>query len=107
MKKILRHIDSVERRYLTNSKSVQIYILDGLVGCVIGFLILKGAYEVLQDIRRINQGEIIDFEKYKLGVWKSFHKFRYKMLENWVLFQIFNNNNSKLLLESAFEKEFR
>ncbi|MFX1285628.1 MAG: cation transporter [Promethearchaeota archaeon] len=84
----------------------QIYILDGLVGCFIGFIILKGAYEIFQDLRSVSQGEAIDYEKYKLGVWKSYSRFQDRMLGNWVLYQILNGTNQLNILESAFDNKF-
>ncbi len=84
----------------------QIYIFDGLVGCFIGFIILKGAYEIYQDLRSVSQGETIDYEKYKLGVWKSYSSFQDHMLGNWVLYQILNGTNQLNMLESAFDHKF-
>ena len=85
----------------------KIYFLDGLVGCFIGMIILKGAYDVFQDLRSMSQGESVDFEKYKLGFWKGFSKFRFQMFKNWILFQILNGKNDLTSLETAFDKAFR
>ncbi len=84
----------------------QLYFVDGLVGCFIGFIILKSAYEILQDLRSVSQGEKIDFDKYKLGVWKAYNKFRDRMLANWILYQIHNGINSLSDLESTFNHFF-
>lgn len=84
----------------------QIYIIDGLVGCFIGFIILKGAYEVFQDLRKMSQGEYVDFEKYKLGFWKGFSKFQLQMFKNWILFQILNGRIDITSIETAFDMTF-
>ncbi|MFX1516412.1 MAG: cation diffusion facilitator family transporter [Promethearchaeota archaeon] len=84
----------------------KIYFLDGLVGCFIGIIILKGAYEVFQDLRSMSQGESVNFEKYKLGFWKGFSKFRFQMFKNWILYQILNGIDNLTTLETAFEEVF-
>lgn len=80
--------------------------LDGLVGCFIGIIILRGAYEVFKDLRSMNQGGTIDFEKYKLGIWKGFSKFRFQMFKTWILYQILNGRNDLTTLATAFDKAF-
>ncbi len=85
----------------------QIYIMDGIVGCFIGFLVLRGAYEILSDLRSYNQGEEIDFGKYKLGLWKSFNRFQYRMLEKWVLYQIFKDFNTYEMIQDRFSLDFQ
>ncbi len=84
-----------------------IYLIDGIVGCFIGFLILRGAYEIFSDLRSYSQGEEIDFGKYKLGLWKSFNRFQYRMLEKWVLFQIYQKNNTYEVIIDSFALDFQ
>ncbi|MFW9904133.1 MAG: cation diffusion facilitator family transporter [Candidatus Thorarchaeota archaeon] len=84
----------------------KIYFLDGLVGCFIGIIILQGAYDVFKDLRSMSQGESVDFEKYKLGFWKGFSKFRFHMFKNWILYQILNGITGLATLETAFDNVF-
>lgn len=90
-----------------SAEYLQIYIFDGIVGCFIGLLILKGAYNLSLDLRSIQQGEDIDFSKYKLGVWKAYNKFRYKMIKNWILYQILKNIDNEGSLCKSFNQTFR
>ena len=85
----------------------QVYFLDGIVGCFIGILILKGAWAILQDLRKLNQGGLINYEKYKLGAWKFYSNFRLGMLDTWILHQISNGITKQLELLNSFEKEFQ
>lgn len=85
----------------------KIYIIDGVVGAFIGILILRGAYDIFTDIRSYNQGEAINFEKYRLGLWKTYNRFQYQMLEKWVLYQIFKGVNTFEDLIEKFNWEFR
>ncbi len=84
----------------------QLYFVDGLVGCFIGFIILKGAYDILQDLRSVSHGKGIDFEKYKLGVWKAINRFQDRMLANWILYQIHKGTDNLSDLESTFDRFF-
>jgi hypothetical protein len=86
---------------------LEIYFIDGFVGCFIGVLILRGAYEIYTDLRSYNQGELIDFGKYKLGLWKSFNRFQYRMLEKWVLFQVYQEFNSYNMITNRFMLDFK
>ncbi len=85
----------------------QIYIIDGFVGCFIGFLVLRGAYEIFTDLRSYNKGDEINFGKYKLGLWKSFNRFQYRMLQKWVLYQIFKNYNTTEMIQERFSLDFQ
>ena len=88
------------------ASSFQLYFVDGLVGCFIGIVILKGAYEIFQDLRSVSHGERIDFEKYKLGVWKAYNRFQDQMLANWILYQILKGTNNLSDLGSTFNQFF-
>ena len=63
----------------------RIYWVDGIVGCFIGFIILRGAYEIFMDLRATNKGEKVDFEKYKLGAHVRYEKVQDTQLESWIL----------------------
>ncbi len=77
-------------------------IIDGIVGVLIGFLILFGCYAIFKDLRALERGESIDFEKYKLGLWKSFDRLRTNIIGTWVMFNIQKGNNSYTNLEPEF-----
>ena len=83
------------------------FILDGIVGLIIGLLILRGCYAIFQDIRAISRGETIDFEKYKLGMWKRFDRFRANKVGLWILFMLKKGVNKIEDLENNFNTKFR
>ncbi|MHA1214187.1 MAG: cation transporter [Candidatus Hodarchaeales archaeon] len=81
--------------------------LDGMVGCFIAILILRGAFALYKDLRDLNQGIDVDFEKYKLGIWKIYGRLQYSMLDNWILYQVLNNKKTKEKIWNEFEEMFR
>lgn len=83
------------------------FILDGIVGLVIGLLILRGCYTIFQDIRAVSKGETIDFEKYKLGMWKRFDRFRANKIGLWILLMLQKGVNKIEDLENNFNTKFR
>ena len=84
-----------------------IFIVDGLVGCFIGFIILRGAYEIYLDLKAQAQGETIDYEKYKLGIWKRYDNLQNKVLDLWILHSVRGEVNSLELLEAKFDEVFQ
>jgi hypothetical protein len=85
-----------------------IFIVDGLVGCFIGYIILRGAYEIYVDLKAQSQGEIIDYEKYKLGIWKRYDNLQNKILDLWILFSINRRvADTVKALESKFDDTFQ
>jgi len=87
--------------------SIDLLIIDGLVGFFIGIMILRGAYELYQDLTCLKNGEDVDFEKYKLGITRGFDRFRLKMFDNWILFQIYRGYSTILQLTNQFQIAFR
>ena len=65
-----------------------VFILDGIVGIIIGGLILWSCYGVFKDLRAIDKGETINYEKYKLGMWKRFDRFRRSKIGIWIMHMI-------------------
>ena len=86
---------------------LNLLFLDGLVGCFIALVILRGAFTLFRDLRDLNQGKNVDFEKYKLGIWKFYGKLQFSMLDNWILHQMFNDEKTKEELSNKFEQTFR
>ncbi|MFX1505926.1 MAG: cation transporter, partial [Promethearchaeota archaeon] len=84
-----------------------IFIVDGLVGCFIGFIILRGSYEIYVDLKAQSQGEIIEYEKYKLGVWKRYDNLQNKVLDLWILYFVDKNVDTLKALESKFDETFQ
>ncbi|MFX1285844.1 MAG: cation diffusion facilitator family transporter [Promethearchaeota archaeon] len=84
-----------------------IFILDGIVGCFIGFIILQGAYKIYSDLKAQSQGEEIDYEKYKLGIWKRYDKLQVKILDLWILYKIKKDVNTLEKLENDFNDFFQ
>ncbi|MFW9905118.1 MAG: cation diffusion facilitator family transporter [Candidatus Thorarchaeota archaeon] len=84
-----------------------IFIVDGLVGCFIGFIILRGAYEIYLDLKAQSQGEIIDYEKYKLGIWKRYDNLQNKILDLWILYHVDRKDNTLKALEGKFNDTFQ
>jgi hypothetical protein len=82
-------------------------IIDGIVGLLISFLIFYGCLEVFRDIRSLEKGEEINFEKYKIGMWKLFDKFRRNVVGTWIMYQIEKNTKSYGKLEKAFLESFQ
>ncbi len=89
------------------ASELQIYLVDGIVGCFIGILVLRGAWEIFSDLRSYNQGENIDFGKYQLGIWKSYNRFQYRMLEKWVLYQIYQDLRTFDVIAKKFLYDFQ
>lgn len=84
----------------------EIYIVDGIVGIFIGLLIMKSCYAILQDLISLRKGETIDFEKYKLGLWKRFNRFRNDNITVWILWQIKQGINTTKDLQKEFKNQF-
>lgn len=84
-----------------------ILIVDGLVGCFIGFIILRGAYEIYTDLKAQSQGENIDYEKYKLGIWKRYDNLQNKVLDLWILHSVDRDVNTLEILERKFDDVFQ
>lgn len=85
----------------------KLYFIDGVVGCFIGILILRGAYELYSDLRAQSQGDEIDYEKYKLGIWKYYDRLQSKVLGLWILQRLGNESKTLIALEKAFNEDFR
>lgn len=86
--------------------NIDIYIIDGIVGCFIGFIILRSALELYQDIKAMNNGEEVDYDKYKLGMVKSFHKLQKNVLDLWVLKNIYDGKKSTKELLQKFDDDY-
>ncbi|MFX1538243.1 MAG: cation diffusion facilitator family transporter [Promethearchaeota archaeon] len=84
-----------------------IFIVDGLVGCFIGFIILRGAYDIYLDLKAQSQGENIDYEKYKLGIWKRYDNLQNKILDLWILHSVNQDVNTLKSLEEKFNDVFQ
>ncbi len=85
----------------------ELYVLDGVVGCLIGGLILRGSYELWQDVRAASQGEELDLEKYKLGIARGYEKMQTEMLEKWILWRIYKGSNTFTQVEIDFNHDFQ
>ncbi|MFX0194769.1 MAG: cation transporter [Candidatus Hodarchaeota archaeon] len=85
----------------------KLYFIDGIVGCFIGFLILRGAYELFKDLRAKSQGEDINYDKYKLGIWKYYDRVQSKVLDLWIIKQVEKESMTFPALEQAFNEDFR
>ncbi|MFX1255539.1 MAG: cation transporter [Promethearchaeota archaeon] len=85
----------------------QLYFIDGLVACFIGLLILKGAYELFQDLRAQAEGEEIDYEKYKLIVWKRYDQMQDRTIGLWLLHKVQNGSSTLGTLKHAFDEDFQ
>lgn len=83
------------------------YFIDGLVAIFIGFFILRGAYELSKDIRRQEKNENINFEKYKLGMWKKYDKMQSEILSFWILYTLKDSKKTILQIIEMFNKSFR
>ena len=86
---------------------VLLYSIDGLVGCFIGLVILRGAYEIYQDLKAETEGEEIDYEKYKLGAWKRYDKLQREILDLWILWKVEKGIKTFTSLEQSFDKDFK
>ena len=83
------------------------YYIDGIAGCIIGFLIVRAAYGIFIDlIRSRHEEETIDYEKYKLGAWKGFDKYRDRVLDMYILHKVANGSKSYKDILSDFEEDF-
>jgi len=87
--------------------SMGVYWIDGVVGCFIGLLILKGALEIYRDLRKQSQGEVIDFEKYKLGIWKRYENLQLELLDLWLLHEINMGVDTLDSMHSNFDVSFK
>ena len=88
------------------ASSIGIHLLDGIVGCFIGVIILQGAYEIFKDLRAQSQGEKINYEKYKLGIWKKYDKLQTKVLDLWLLFKVGEEIDTLESLKKEFQSFF-
>ncbi len=84
-----------------------LYSIDGMVGCFIGLIILQGAYEIFQDLKAEAGGEKIDYERYKLGVWKRYDKIQNKILDLWILWKVDKGIKTYTFLEETFDQDFQ
>ncbi|MHA2293530.1 MAG: cation diffusion facilitator family transporter [Candidatus Hodarchaeales archaeon] len=82
---------------------MDIHLFDGIVACFIGGIILQGAYEIFKDLRAQSQGEEINYEKYKLGIWKRYDKLQTKVLDLWLLFKVGEEINTLESLDKEFQ----
>ena len=85
---------------------LNIHVIDGIIGCFISYIILKGAYELYKDIEAQNQGEEVDYDKYKLFMVKSFNKYQKNVLDLWVLNNVFHGIRSIDALVDLFNIDF-
>ncbi|MHA1979073.1 MAG: cation diffusion facilitator family transporter [Candidatus Hodarchaeales archaeon] len=89
------------------ASSIGIRLFDGIVGCFIGVIILLGAYEIFKDLRAQSQGVAINYEKYKLGIWKRYDKLQTKVLDLWLLFKVGKEINTLESLNEEFQTFFQ
>lgn len=86
--------------------SYKLDIVDSIVGVLIGLLILRGSYELFQDIRAASRGEDVDYEKYKVGFWRRFESTQKQLLNFWVVWKIDSGYQNSKSLAEEFEKTF-
>ena len=79
-----------------------IFIIDGIIGVFIGGLILWSCYQVFKDLRAVDKGENINYEKYKLGMWKRLDRFRSSKLGIWILYMVEKGTDTFESLEEQF-----
>jgi Co/Zn/Cd efflux system component len=89
------------------ASSIGIHLIDGIVGCFIGVIILLAAYKIFNDLREQSHGEKINFEKYKLGIWKRYDQLQIKLLDLWILFKVGEEINTLESLGNEFQTFFR
>lgn len=89
------------------ASSIGIHLLDGILGCFIGVIILKGAYEIFKDLRAQSLGEEINYEKYKLGIWKKYDNLQAKVLDLWLLFKVGEEIDTVESLNKEFKTFFQ
>ena len=82
------------------------YFVDGLVALFIGFIILSGSYELLKDIRIQEKDETINYEKYKLTLWKRYDTLQSSLLDLWLLNIVKESEKSIDLINELFSKNF-
>ena len=83
-----------------------LYFIDGLVAMFIGFIILNGAFKLSQDIRKQEKNEVVNYEKYKLGMWKKYDKMQSEMLKIWILYSLKDSNKNINQLIDLFNSSF-
>ena len=72
----------------------------------IGIIIIKAAIDIIRELKNIQQGEKVNFEKYKLGIWKFLNRYQVNMLKNWILYQVLMANDTWEALVSSFSELF-
>lgn len=99
-------VNSVLVLFSTIIGSFGFYIVDGLVALFIGILILKSSYNLYLDIRE-QEGNELNFDKYKLGIWKNYDKTKSTMLDLWILNSLNEEHKSIVQLIESFNESFR
>jgi Co/Zn/Cd efflux system component len=84
----------------------QLSIVDSVVGALIGLLILRAAYELFRDVRAASRGEEINYDKYKLGIFKRMESFQKQMIDFWAIWKIDSGYNKMTILSDEFKNAF-
>ena len=82
------------------------YFVDGFVAFFIGLLILYSSYNLFQDIKKQEKNEAINYEKYKLGMWKRYDKMQSEMLKLWILYTLKDSSKNTSQINDLFLNNF-
>jgi len=66
--------------------SINIYIVDVLVGFFVAMLIMKSGIELAVELAKSLRGEELDFGQYQLGLSKKYDQFRVNQFRDWLLY---------------------